>query len=187
MSVVAVYQTSKPHELGRKADELMRKADHNAKQAGLMLTALKGAKPPGILWELYLKDSGWTFTARRANQLIREAQEPESERSPKNPSESISEQEIISQPDVDDVEESREASAEAMKAKSAELDDDDGDQTKQPPRADVAKLVRAWVTASPEAKREFVRERWDEIARARKQLDANGAAHEDRWIEGDAL
>ena len=61
------------------------------------------------------------------------------------------------------------------------------DQTKQPPRAEVAKLVRAWVKASPEAKREFIRERWDEIARARKQLDANGAAHEDGWIEGDTL
>src|SRR6516164_9624010 len=39
--------------------------------------------------------------------------------------------------------------------------------------------------ACAEAKREFVRERWDEIAVARKQLDANGADHEDRWIEGD--
>jgi Protein of unknown function (DUF3102) len=57
---------------------------------------------------------------------------------------------------------------------------------KEPPRAEVAKLVRAWVQASPEAKRQFVRERWDEIARARKQLDANGAAAQDRWIEGDA-
>jgi hypothetical protein len=54
-------------------------------------------------------------------------------------------------------------------------------------RAEVAKLVRAWVAAAPEAKREFVRERWDEIAAARQQLDANGAAHEDRWVEGDAL
>jgi hypothetical protein len=77
-----------------------------------------------------------------------------------------------------------EASAEARKAEHAALD---GDQTKQPPRAEVAKLIRAWVKASPEAKREFVRERWDEIARARKQLDANGASHEDRWIEGDTL
>jgi hypothetical protein len=63
----------------------------------------------------------------------------------------------------------------------------DDDQAKQPPRAEVANLVRAWVKASPEAKREFVRERWDEIARARKQLDANGASHENRWIEGDTL
>jgi hypothetical protein len=84
-----------------------------------------------------------------------------------------------------------EASADAMKAKLA-----DDDQTKEPPptapaepsRAEVQKLIRAWVQASPEVKRQFVRERWDEIARVRKQLDANGgAAHEDRWIEGDTL
>jgi ParB-like chromosome segregation protein Spo0J len=80
-----------------------------------------------------------------------------------------------------------EASAEAMKAKFAALDDDGDDHTKQPPRAEVAKLVRAWVQASPEARRQFIRERWDEIACARKQLDANGAADEDRWIEGDTL
>ena len=78
-----------------------------------------------------------------------------------------------------------EASAEARKAEHAALD---GDQTKQPQRAEVAKLVRAWVKASPEAKREFVRERWDEIAVARKQLEANGADHEqDRWVESDTL
>jgi hypothetical protein len=80
-----------------------------------------------------------------------------------------------------------------MKARFAGDDDgaaderECGDHIKQPPRAEVAKLVRAWVKASPEAKREFIRERWDEIARVRKQLDANGAGHEDRWIEGDTL
>jgi hypothetical protein len=88
-----------------------------------------------------------------------------------------------------------EASADAMKAKFAagEKDDepngetdDQPDQTKQPARAEVAKLVRVWVQASPEARREFVRERWDEISLTRKQLDTNGnAAHEDRWLEGD--
>jgi hypothetical protein len=77
-----------------------------------------------------------------------------------------------------------EASAEARKAEHTALD---ADQIKQPPRAEVSKLVRAWVQASPEAKREFVRERWDEIVRARKRLDANGTPHEDRWIEGDTL
>jgi hypothetical protein len=93
-----------------------------------------------------------------------------------------------------------EASADAMKAKLGMLDDepaDDGDaQTKEPPptapaeppRAEVQKLIRAWVQASPEVKRQFVRERWDEIARARKQLDANGGvADQDRWIEEDTL
>jgi hypothetical protein len=60
------------------------------------------------------------------------------------------------------------------------------DQAKEPPRAEVAKLVKAWVQASPEVKRQFVQERWDEIARARKQLDGNGGAAEGRWNEGDA-
>ena len=89
-----------------------------------------------------------------------------------------------------------ETSAEAMKAKFADDEEDvepdietsdieETDQTKT--RAEVAKLVRAWVKASPEAKRQFIRERWDEIARARKQLDANGAAHEDRSTESDTL
>jgi hypothetical protein len=86
-----------------------------------------------------------------------------------------------------------EVSAEMMKAKFAgaahgdEEDDGPDNQTKQPPRSEVSKLVRVWVEASPEAKREFVRECWDEIALARKQLDANGASHEDRWIEGDTV
>jgi hypothetical protein len=57
----------------------------------------------------------------------------------------------------------------------------------RPARGEVAKLVRAWGKASAGAKREFVRERWDEIARIRKQLEANGADHEDRWIESDTL
>jgi hypothetical protein len=65
-----------------------------------------------------------------------------------------------------------------------------GKSKRKPPheKMQLAKLRRAWVKASPEAKREFVRERWDEIAVARKQLEANGADHEqDRWIESDTL
>jgi hypothetical protein len=63
----------------------------------------------------------------------------------------------------------------------------DDNQTKQPPRSEVAGLIRTWVKASAGARREFVRERWDEISVVRKQLDANGADHEDRWIESDTL
>jgi DUF3102 family protein len=76
------------------------------------------------------------------------------------------------------------ASAEARMAQNAALD---GDQTKPPPpRAEVAKLVGAWVKANPEVRREFVRERWDEIESVRKQLDADGKAAEDRWSDSDA-
>jgi hypothetical protein len=80
-----------------------------------------------------------------------------------------------------------EAESDARDPDDAADTDADGDQAKQPPRAEVAKLVKAWVQASPEVKRQFVRERWDEIARARKQLDAYGGAAEDHWIEGDTL
>jgi hypothetical protein len=60
------------------------------------------------------------------------------------------------------------------------------DQTKQPLPGEVAKLVRTWVKVSAAAKREFVRDRRDEITVVRKQLEANGSDHEqDRWIEGD--
>jgi hypothetical protein len=77
-----------------------------------------------------------------------------------------------------------EASAEARKAEYAAAESESKDDS-TPPRAEVAKLIRAWVQASPEVKRQFVRERWDEIARVRKELDANGTDHESRWIDGD--
>jgi hypothetical protein len=64
----------------------------------------------------------------------------------------------------------------------------DEDQTKQPLPGEVAKLVRTWVKTSAAAKREFVRDRWDEITMVRKQLEANGSDHEqDRWIQSDKL
>ena len=82
---------------------------------------------------------------------------------------------------------SPEASAEALKANFAALDDTtlDSDPNKQPSRTEVGTLVTAWVKASPEVKRQFIRERRDEIALICKQLDANGKAEEDRWTEGD--
>src|SRR5262249_45189936 len=61
-----------------------------------------------------------------------------------------------------------------------------GKSKRKPPheKAQFARLRRAWINASPEAKLEFVRERWDEIVVARKQLEPNGSDHEqDRWIE----
>jgi hypothetical protein len=87
--------------------------------------------------------------------------------------------------DVSGNDDETERSAEAMKAAHAALDADDSGPTKEPPRAEVAKLLRAWVQASPEVKRQFIRERWDEITRVRKQIEANGVDHEDRWTEGD--
>jgi hypothetical protein len=66
----------------------------------------------------------------------------------------------------------------------------------------VNPLVVAWESASPEARRDFVRACWSEIIRAREEqvgaANGNGADHgthptrgnaeaSDRWIEGDGL
>jgi hypothetical protein len=182
MSTIAIHQTSRPHELAREINKLTDGIERDSKLAGQYLATLKAGKPLGITWEHYLKDCGVKISARHADRLIEAHQGP----TRKSPTKSAPDSDTMSEPDNEIIEETPEASAEAMKATFAELDNDDGDQTKQPPR-EVAKLIRAWVTASPEAKRQFIRERWDEIARARKQLDANGAAAEDRWIEGESL
>ena len=187
----------KIEEHQEKIDEQEIKRDEREVEVGLALKALKAHKPKGIKWEQYLEECGIEIHRSRADQLIRIADgrttvEEERADTAERTAKSRTELPLRSGENAGDPE----TSAEAMKARFAA--DEEGvepdvetdgveeiDQTKQPPRAEVAKLVRAWVHASPEVKREFIRERWDEIARARKQLDANGAAHEDRWIEGD--
>jgi hypothetical protein len=180
MSTIAIHQTSKPHELAREINKLTDGIERDSKLAGQYLATLKAAKPLGITWEHYLKDCGVKISWQYADKLIAATKPKDFERSTGEPRQKR-------EPPVETIEESPEASAEAMRGKFADLDDDNGDQTKQPPRAEVAKLIRAWVTASPEAKRQFILERWDEIARARKQLDANGRDIEERWIEGESL
>ena len=200
----------KIEEHDRKIDELEAKRDEREVEVGLALKALKAQKPKGIKWEQYLEDCGIEIHRSRADQLIRIADgrttvEEERADTAERTAKSRAELPLRSGENADEPE----ASAADMKAQFAALDDEDippqatgggdaetagtaehaeldGDQTKQPSRAEVASIVRAWVKASPAAKREFVRERWDEIAQARRQLDANGAAHEDRWIEGDS-
>jgi hypothetical protein len=200
----------KIEEHDRKIEEHETKRDEREVEVGAALKALKAQKPNGIKWERYLEDCGIEIHRSRADQLIRIADgrttvEEELADTAERVAKSRTDLPIRIGENAGDPE----ASAADMKAQFAALDDEDippqapiegddaetaggaehtaldSDQTKQPSRAEVAKLVRAWVKASPEAKREFVRERWDEIARARKQLDANGADHEDRWIEGD--
>jgi hypothetical protein len=187
----------KIEEHQEKIDEQEIKRDEREAEVGTALRALKAQKPKGIKWEQYLEECGIEIHRSRADQLIRIADgrttvEEERADTAERTAKSRTELPLRSGENAGDPE----TSAEAMKAKFADDEEDvepdietgdveEIDQTKQPPRAEVAKLVRAWVKASPEAKREFIRERWDEIARARKQLDANGAAHEDRWIEGD--
>jgi hypothetical protein len=75
-------------------------------------------------------------------------------------------------------EEEEEAAASSGNGHDPETDDDHTGPSLQ---AEKAKIVRAWCDASSGAKLEFVRERWDEICTARKQLDAAG----DDWVEGD--
>src|SRR5262249_3463536 len=196
MTAAAIIMPAAQH-LARQINAAVTKGDGYYREAGTNLAALKKQKPPGISWGDYLRDCGVKLSQQRADQLIRWAKidgraeedlAKDGKRKAESKDSSIG---IPVEPTVD----SAEASAEARKAEFAALDeaedkdapDADGDQTKQPPRAEVAKLVRAWVKASPEAKREFVRERWDEIARTRKQLEANGAHHEDRWIESETL
>jgi hypothetical protein len=77
-------------------------------------------------------------------------------------------------------EEEDEAAASSGNGHDPETDDD---LTGPSLQAEKARIIRAWADASNGAKLEFVRERWDEISTARKQLDA--AQDEDRWIEGD--
>jgi hypothetical protein len=188
-----------------KIEEQETKRDEREVEVGTALKALKAQKPKGIKWERYLEECGIKIHRSRADQLIRiaDGRTTEEERADTAERAAKSRAELPLRSGEDDPE----ASAEAMKAAFAALDaaedgdappqppDDDGaehatldaDETKEPPRAEVAKLIRAWVKASAEAKREFVRERWDEIARVRKQLDANGLDTEDRWIEGDTL
>jgi len=180
----------KIEEHQEKIDEQEIKRDEREVEVGTALKALKAQKPKGIKWEQCLEECGIEIHRSRADQLIRIADgrttvEEERADTAERTAKSRAEPPPRSGENAGDPE----TSAEAMKAKFAELDDTEetDHQAKQPSRAEVGKLVRAWVKASPEAKREFIRERWDEIARARKQLDANGAAHEDRWIEGDTL
>jgi len=197
MSVTAIHQTSKPHEIAKRLNAQYRAIEKSSEEMGRDLVLLKRSKAPGIEWGIYLKEFGIEFSREYADRLIRRVE-------PKKPIEPKPAPEPSSEPDIEIFKESPEpqtiileiespeASAEAMKAQFAELDsanieDDHGSQTKEPARAEVAKLVRARVAATPEVRRQFVRERWDEIARARKQLDANGAPAEDRWIEGDTL
>ena len=64
MSVVAIHQTSKPHELAREINKLTAGIERDSKLAGQYLATLKAGKPPGITWEHYLRDCGVKVSAR---------------------------------------------------------------------------------------------------------------------------
>ena len=170
-------------------DKSTKEADDRYCDAGRDLAALKKMKPEGVTWEQYLADCGIEISRSRADQLIRFAESRGAiakERAANAESHAKSRAASPGSPGEPAAE--PEASAEAMKAKLAALDDET--TSKKPTRR--SDLIGAWTKASPEARRAFVRECWTEIARTRDQLDSNGTAqadHEtsDRWIEGDSL
>jgi len=93
MNVVAIHQTSKPHELAREINKLTDGIARDEKLAGEHLLTLKGTKPPGITWEHYLKDCGVKISARHADRLIEGFQGPTRKPpiKPKPPSDIVSE------------------------------------------------------------------------------------------------
>ena len=97
MSVVAIHQTSKPHELAREINKLTDGIERDSRLAGQHLATLKDGKPPGITWEHYLKDCGVKVSARHADRLIEGFRGPS--RKPPTPKSPPSD--IVSEPIID--------------------------------------------------------------------------------------
>jgi hypothetical protein len=97
MSVVAIHQTSKPHELAREINKLTDGIARDERLAGEHLLTLKGTMPPGITWEHYLRDCGVKISRRHADRLIEAVQGPtrKSPIKPKPDSDIVSEPEIV--------------------------------------------------------------------------------------------
>jgi hypothetical protein len=105
MSVVAIHQTSKPHELARAINKLTDGIARDEKLAGQHLLTLKGTKPPGITWEHYLRDCGVKISARHADRLIEGFRGP----TRKRPMKPKPDSDIVSEPPIENIEESPEA------------------------------------------------------------------------------
>jgi hypothetical protein len=105
MGVVAIHQTSKPHELARAINKLTDGIARDEKLAGQHLLTLKGTKPPGITWEHYLRDCGVKISARHADRLIEGFQGP----TRKRPIKPKPNSDIVSEPPIEIIEASPEA------------------------------------------------------------------------------
>jgi hypothetical protein len=101
MNVAAIHQTSKPHELAREINKLTDGIARDERLAGEHLLTLKGTKPGGISWEHYLKDCGVKISARHADRLIEGFRGP----SRKKPTIPTPPSDIVSEPDIDIVDE----------------------------------------------------------------------------------
>jgi hypothetical protein len=71
MSVVAIHQTSKPHDIAKRLNAQYRAIEKSSEEMGRDLVLLKKTKPPGIEWGIYLKELGIEFGRDYADRLIR--------------------------------------------------------------------------------------------------------------------
>ena len=70
MSIIAIHQTSKPHEFAREINKLRDGIERDSKLAGQYLATLKAGRPLGLTWEHYLKDCGVKISWQYADKLI---------------------------------------------------------------------------------------------------------------------
>lgn len=83
MSVVAIHQTSKPHEIAKRLNAQYRAIEKSSEEMGRDLVLLKKTKPPGIEWGVYLKELGIEFGRDYADRLIRRVEGREKKPIPK--------------------------------------------------------------------------------------------------------
>jgi len=98
MSVVAIHQTSKPHEIAKRLNAQYRAIEKSSDEMGRDLVLLKQTKPPGIEWGIYLKELGIEFSREYADRLIRRVE-------PKKPIETKPAPEPSSEPDIEIIDE----------------------------------------------------------------------------------
>jgi len=98
MSVIAIYQTSKPHEIAKRLNAQYRAIEKSSEEMGRDLVLLKRSKPPGIEWGVYLKELGIEFSREYADRLIRKVE-------PKKPIEPKPAPEPSSEPDLETIDE----------------------------------------------------------------------------------
>ena len=70
VSLVAIYQTSKPHEIAKRLNAQYRAIEKSSEEMGRDLVLLKQTKPLGIEWGIYLKELGIEFSREYADRLI---------------------------------------------------------------------------------------------------------------------
>src|SRR5215468_5057150 len=98
MNVVAIHQTSKPHEIAKRLNASYRAIEKSSDEMGRDLVLLKQTKPLGIEWGVYLKELGIEFSREYADRLIRRVE-------PKKPIETKPAPEPSSEPDIETIDE----------------------------------------------------------------------------------